>query len=152
MATYKKYNDFALYGLQAVNLSSDAINLALSNTLWSSETSDPTADTNSALANRTQIAYTNYTDDLTVDRVLTSGTLAHTLSGGTSTFDYGADIVITASGGAVATFQYIDLYDDTMTSPLDMLFVGWDHGSGITLASGESATLAFNASGIFTLT
>lgn len=152
MATFGKINDFALYGHRGYNPTSDVMQLAFTNTAPASETSDPSADTNGILANLTQIAYTNWTDDLTVDRVLTSGTISHLLSSGVATLDYGADIVITASGGAIAAWQYIYLFDNTFTSPADLLVNYWDHGSAISLGDGDSATLQFNASGIFTLT
>lgn len=151
MATFTKVNDFVLNLCEVIDIDGDALKLAFSNTAPGSETSDPTADGNGVLANVTQIAYTNWTDDLTADRVLTSGTLTHAQSSGTFTLDYGADIVITASGGAIADHRYIYLWDDTPTSPADPLICVWDHGSAISLGDGDSATLSFNASGIFTL-
>ena len=72
----------------------------------------------------TQISYTNYTDTLTVDRTLESVTWAET--GGVTKFDAG-DFTITASGGSIATFRYIYVYDDTPTSPP----IRWS-GCGIT--------------------
>ena len=151
MATVSKINDFLLNLNEAIDIDDDSIELAFSNTAPASETSNPTADTNGILGNVTQISYTNWSDDLTVDRVLTAATLTHTQSSGTFTLDYGADIVITASGGAIATWRYIYLWDDTVTSPVDPLIVVWDHGSGITLADTDTATLQFNASGIYSM-
>ena len=151
MATFTKVNDFVLNLCEVIDIDGDALTLSFTNTAPASETSNPTADGNGVLANITPIAYTNWTDDLTADRVLTSGTTTHVQSSGTFTLDYGADIVITASGGAIATWRYIYLYSDTPTSPADPLICVWDHGSGIALGNGDSATLQFNASGIFTL-
>ena len=63
-----------------------------------------------------------------------------------------ADVVFTASGGAIGPFQYAVLYNDTPTSPADPLIGWWDYGSARTLQSGESFTVDFNAStGVFTL-
>ena len=124
----------------------------MSNTAPASETSDPTADTNGILGNVTQIAYTNYTDDLTVDRVLTNATKLSTTSAGVYTWDYGADIVITASGGAIADFRYPYLFDNTIASPVDPLVSVWDHGSAIALGTGDSAAFQINASGFYTVT
>ena len=115
------------------------------------QTSNPTADGNGVLANITQISYANWTDDLTVDRNLTSGSVSSTQASGTYTLDYTADIVITASLGAIATWQYIYLWDDNPTAPADPLLCLWDHGSGISLADTDSATLQPNASGFFTI-
>ena len=151
MATGSKINDFVLNLAEVIDLDGDAWHISLSNTAPASETSNPTADGNGVLANVTEISYTNYSDDLTADRILTAGNLTHTQSGGTLTFDYTADIVITASGGALATWRYLYVWDTTPTSPADPLLGVWDHGSGITLADGDTATIAFNASGIFTM-
>jgi hypothetical protein len=63
-----------------------------------------------------------------------------------------ADHVLTASGGGVATFRRIAIYNDTPTSPADPLVAYFDYGSDVTLADGETLTVAFNASGIHTLT
>ena len=152
MATFDKVNDFVLNLHEVIDIDDDTLMLALSNTAPGSETSDPTADTNGVLANVTAISYTNYTDDLTVDRTLTSGSTTHTQSSGTFTLDYTADIVITASGGALADWRYVYLYSDTPTSPADPLIADWDHGSTISLGDGDSATIAVNASGFYTMT
>jgi hypothetical protein len=159
MATYTKIGDWA-YNLHTTgqNLDTDQIELALTNTAYASESPNPTTDsgagTNGVLGSLTQLdagAYTNYSDDLAVDRNLTIANLSTTSSGGTFTLDFTLDIVITASGGAMSTFQYVYIWDDNVTSPADPLISTWDHGSGITLASTDSATLQFNASGIYTL-
>lgn len=130
------------------NLGSDNLAIALSNTAPASESSNPTLSGNGVLANVTQISYTNYSDDMTVDRRLQSVT--STESSGTYTLD-AADITITASGGALPTFRYVYLYNDTPTSPADPLILVIDNEAGITLAQGESVTLQFNGSGILTL-
>jgi len=62
----------------------------------------------------------------------------------------GTDITITASGGAIATFRYAILYNDTPTSPADPLIQYWDYGSGITLAAGEQVVLDIQTS-LFTI-
>lgn len=149
MATFTKIPDF-LEGICEAehNLASDTIQIALTNTAPGSEASPPTTSGNGILANITQISYTNYTDDLTVDRVLQSVTSNE--AGGTYTFDAG-DVVITASGGSLATWRYLYVFNQTSVTPDDQLIGVWDHGSAISLATGESATIAWNASGIFTI-
>lgn len=131
-----------------INLATNTIRIALSNTAPASETLNPTTSGNGILANVTQISYTNYSDDLAVDRVL-EGVTSNEASG-TYTFDAN-NVVITASGGALATFQYIYLYSDTATTPDDPLICIINNEAAITLASGESVTIAWNASGIFTI-
>lgn len=148
MATYTKIPDWLDNLADAADMDGDTFKIALSNTAPGSEASDPTSDGNGVLANVTQISYTNYSDDMTVDRTLEGVTSSQT--GGTYKFDAN-DIVITASGGALATFRYIYVYDDTPISPADPLVCVIDNGSGITLASGESVTIAWNASGIYTI-
>ena len=63
-----------------------------------------------------------------------------------------ADEVITAAGGSIGPFRYGVIYNATVTSPLNPL-VGWfDHGSAVTLSTGETFTADFDASaGAFTL-
>lgn len=149
MATGSKIADWIENLGTVVNMASDTFRIALSNTAPSSETNNPTAAGNGVLANVTQISYTNYTDTLTVDRTLEGVTWAET--GGTTRFDAN-DFTITASGGALATFRYIYVYDDTPTSPADPLVGVWDHGSSISLAAGQTATITFHANGLFTVT
>ena len=148
MATGTKIADWIENMGTVVNMSSDTFKVALSNTAPASEVSNPTATGNGVLANVTQISYTNYSDNLTVDRTLESVTWAE--ASGTTKFDAG-DFIITASGGALATFRYIYVYDDTPTSPADPLVGVWDHGSGITLADTQTATITFHANGLFTV-
>jgi len=149
MATGSKIADWIENLGTVVNMSSDTFKVALSNTAPASEASNPTATGNGVLANVTQISYTNYTDTLTVDRTLESVTWAET--GGVTKFDAG-DFTITASGGSIATFRYVYVYDDTPTSPADPLVGVWDHGSAITLTTGQTATITLNANGLFTVT
>jgi hypothetical protein len=100
-------------------------------------------NTNEILANLTPIAYTNLSS-----RVITGITWEHTAGVATMTF---TDLVLTASGGAVAAFRYIVLYDDDPTSPVDPL-IGWfDYGSDLTLADTQTLTID-GSTGICTLT
>lgn len=147
MATFVKINDFVEdLGNGVHNLSSDSIRIALSNTAPASESSNPTADGNGVLSNVTQIAYTNYSDDLTSDRVLDSVTWS--LSSGTVTLD-AADFTITASGGAIADWRYAYIYNDTATS--DELIGIQDEGETISLSDGQSHAITINASGLLSL-
>jgi len=150
MATWSftKINDWLDNMADVADMNGDSFKIALTNTAPASETSNPTADGNGIVANITQISYTNYTDSLTVDRTLQSVTSAQ--ASGTYTFDC-ADFTITASGGAIADFRYLYIFDDTPTSPADPLVGVWDAGSTITLNSGDTLNVNINASGIFTI-
>jgi hypothetical protein len=128
--TYNKIQQFTEDLSEKVhNLQSDALTVALT-----TNANAPVA-TNSVLANLTQIAYTNLSS-----RVLTVSTSAQ--SGGTYKLVI-ADLVLTASG-AVATFRWVVIYNDTPTSPADPLICYFDYGSDVTLATGETFTLDFD--------
>ena len=133
MATFNKFQQFAEDLCKGVhNLTSDAtctITVALC------ATANAPVATNSVLANLTQISYTNLSS-----RVVTGITAEHTTGTVTITAD---DLVLTASGGSVAAFQYVALYNDDPTSPADPLIGWYDIGSAITLADGETLTINF---------
>lgn len=67
---------------------------------------------------------------------------------GTTNSVVGASITWTASGGSMATFRYIYVYDDTAAG--NWLVGVWDYGSSITLVSGQPFVL--NINGITLLT
>lgn len=63
-----------------------------------------------------------------------------------------ADTTFTASGGAIANFRYAVLYNDTPVTPADPLIGFWDYGSTVTLLTGESFVVDFDATtGVLTL-
>lgn len=133
MATYNKIQDYA-----------EQVNKAVHN--WSAHTykamltnSAPVA-TNTVAANLTEISAGNgySAGGMTLDTVTlseASGTAKVTI----------ADEVLTASGGSIGPFRYVAVYNDTATSPADALVMWYDYGSSITLASGESLTIDFDA-------
>jgi hypothetical protein len=131
MATFNKFNAWAENMVEVANLGTDQFVIALSNTA-------PSAS-NSVLADITQISYTNLSSRnvTTASSTQTSGTYSLTLD----------DLVLTASG-AVATFRYVILYDDTPTSPADPLVGWWDYGSAVTMANGETFTIDFTGAAI----
>lgn len=142
MATFTKINDFAEHVYEKVHdLDTDQLVVALSNTAPAAETSDPTADGNGVLANVTQIAYTNLSSRniTTASGAQTSGTYKLVLT----------DLTLSASGGSVATFRYIYIYNDAPTSPADPLIAVYDYGSGLTLADGESLLIDFDGTNGF---
>lgn len=131
MATWNKFQSWAETMVEVANLGTDQFVIALTN-------SAPIA-TNSVLADLTQISYTNLSS-----RNLTTASSSQT--GGTYTLTFN-DLTLTASG-AVATFRYVVVYDDTPTSPADPL-VGWlDYGSSITMANAETFLIDFTGAAI----
>lgn len=136
MASFNKFNSFVEAVAEKVhNLGSDQLVVALSNTA-------PTS-TNTVLADITQITYTNLSSRniTTSSSSQTSGTYKLVLT----------DLVLTATG-AVGPLRYVVIYNDTPTSPADPLIGWYDYGSSISLASGETFTVDFDATnGLLTL-
>jgi hypothetical protein len=58
---------------------------------------------------------------------------------------HNADVVWTASGGSFGPFRYAVVYNNTITTPLDLLVGFWDNGSSITITVGNSFTVDLNA-------
>ena len=116
------------------NFGSDTLKVALTNSAPS--------QSNTVLANITEISYTNCSA-----RTLTVSSSAQ--SSGTYKLAV-SDLVLTASGGSVGPFRYAVIYNDTATN--DELIGCYDYGSSITLADGETLTLDFDGTnGVFTL-
>jgi uncharacterized protein (DUF2252 family) len=137
MASFNKFYSFVEALAEKVhNLGSDTLTVALSNTV--------PVNTNTQLSDITQIANGNgYT---------TGGTAATTSSSAQTTGTYKlvlADVVFTASG-SLGPLRYVVLYNNTATN--DELIGWWDYGSSITLASGDTFTVDFDASnGVLTI-
>ena len=145
MASFVKINDFVANAVENMDLESDQLAVALSNTAPASETSNPTADGNGILGNVTQISYTNLSS-----RNLTTSSSGQ--SGGIYKLVL-ADLTLTASGGSVAAFRYIYIYNDTVTVPADPLIGYYDYGSSLTLNDGDTFTIDFSPSnGVIQLT
>ncbi|CAB5170090.1 hypothetical protein UFOVP153_1, partial [uncultured Caudovirales phage] len=53
------------------------------------------------------------------------------------------DVVFTATGGSIGAFRYVVLYNDTATNK--ELIGYYDYGSAITLNTGETFTVDFDA-------
>lgn len=134
MSTFNKFNSFVEAVAEKVhNLGSDSLKIALTNTV--------PVNTNTQLSNITEISYTN----LSARAVTTS---ASAQSSGTYKLTL-TDLVLTASG-AVATFRYVVLYNDTATN--DELIAWWDYGSAVTMANTETFTIDFDGSaGVLTI-
>ena len=144
MAAFNKFNCFTEDLAEKVhNLGADALTIALC-----ASANAPVA-TNTVLANLTQISYSNVVTTPNASRVIgvtssaqTSGTYKLVLP----------DMTITATGGAIAAFRYVVIYNDTPTSPADPLIGWYDYGSDLTLATGESLLIDFDGTnGVFSL-
>ena len=137
MATFNKVNDFVVNAVHNMDLESDQVVVALSNTAPGSETSNPTSDGNGVLANVTEVTYTNLSS-----RNVT--TTSSTQTGGTYKLVL-EDLTLTSSGGSTGPFRYVYLYNDTVATPADPLIGYYDYGSSLTLNDGDSLTIDFSA-------
>jgi len=121
------------------NLGSDALTIALV------ASANTPVVTNSILGDLTEIAYTNVVTSGAGDRVITVATS----EGTDGSYELAlTDLIITATGGAVAPFRYIVIFNDTPTSPVDPLIMFYDYGSDLTLNENETLTLDFAANTI----
>ena len=111
MAAFQKFHVFVENLAEKVhNLGSDTLKVMLTNTAPSTS--------NSVKADITEIAAGNgYTAGGATITVASSAQ-----SGGTYKLNI-ADVTFTASGGSMAPFRYVVLYNDTPTSPADPLIV-----------------------------
>lgn len=138
MAAFNKFQPFVEALAEKIhNLGSDQIVVALCNA------ANAPVNTYATLSQLTQISYTNLSSRnvTTTSSSQTSGTYKLVLQ----------DLTLTASGGSVAPFRYIVLYNDTAAS--DNLIGYYDYGSDLTLADGESLTINFDDSnGVLQLT
>jgi len=138
MATYTKVQQFVEDLAHGVHdLETDALTVALC------ATANAPVATNSILSDLTEISYTNVVTTPTASRVIGTPT-----SSGQTTGTYKLvlpDMTITATGGAIAAFQYVVIYNDTPSSPLNPLICFFDYGSALTLATGETLLIDFDA-------
>lgn len=130
MVAFNKFQGFIERVYEAeINFASHTFKVALTNTA-------PVA-TNNNLADITQIANGNgYTTGGTTTTISASSQTSGTYKAVAS------DVVFTASG-SMGPFRYAVLYDDTHAN--DALVGWWDYGSSVTLASGETFTVDFDA-------
>ena len=139
MATATKFQDYSEQFARGIHdWDAHTFKVALTN-------SAPVA-TNTVLGDITQISGTN---GYTTGGATT--TIGVSESSGTTTVT-GTQVSWTASGGSVGPFQYMVLYNDTSAN--DNLVAFWNHGSAVTLSSGDSFTFKFNSASpgtIFTL-
>ena len=134
MAVYNKFQDFVEQTLLAKHDFSGAghvFKIYLSNAV-------PSASLDAVKADLAEITAGN---GYTAGGEDTLNTMAE--STGTATVT-GTKVVWTAAGGSIGPFQYVVLYNDTQTVPVDPLVTWWDYGSALTLLTGETFTVKFS--------
>ena len=139
MSAYNKFNQFVADVSNKVhNFGSDTFNVCYTNTA-------PVA---------TNTVYSNITD-LSTGNGYTAGGIALTLVSSTQasgTYKYIASLPnpTTTATGSVGPFRYAVLYNNTAAGK--NLVGWWDYGSNLTLASGNTFTVALDATnGVFQL-
>ena len=141
MATFNKFNAFVEHVAEKIHdLGADTLKVMLTNVA--------PAATNSVKADLTEIAAGN--------GYAAGGTQATTSSSAQSGGTYKltlADVGVAAAGGAIASFRYALLYNDTPAGAVvDPLIGWWDYGSSISPAAGETFTVDFDATnGVLTI-
>lgn len=132
MPTLVPFDDFAEQSALGVhNFGTDSFLVALTNTA-------PNAAADDELVDITQIAAGNgYT---TGGFAVANVTVSETAGDATISAD---DLVIAASGGTMATWRYLVLYNGTSTG--DKLVGYFDAGEAISLADGASRTLQLSS-------
>lgn len=123
---------------QAANMSSDTFKVGLATSTYTpSMAHDEYADiTNELSGNGYALA--------------TLGSVTFNHSSGTTTFD-AADTVFTATGGSLVA-RYAFIYDDTVAGdPLIGYILLDTTPANVTVTDGNTLTLQWNASGIFTI-
>jgi len=136
MAAYVKFQQFTedlAHGVH--NLGTDQLTVALF-----PAATVPSVSLDAVLADiGTETVYTNLSS-----RNITLGTSSQT----TGTYDLVLnDLTLTASGGAVAAFRYVCIYNDGTVALVNPLICYYDYGSDLTLADGESLTIDFESDG-----
>jgi hypothetical protein len=139
MATFNKFNSFVeAVAEKAHNLGSDDLRVVLSNIA--------PVNTNTILTDITQIVAGN--------GYATGGNAATQVSSAQTAGTYKLvlnDVTFTASGGSIATFRYIVLYNNTALS--DELIGWYDFGTAVNITDGNSFVVDFDgAAGVLTIT
>jgi hypothetical protein len=136
MALYEKFEPFVEgLALGQHNLSTAVFKFALCNAA-----NIPNLVTYNELSDLTEILYTNMGG--VNPTITTSGTTGRT--GGT--YDLVLDdYTITASGGAVAGFRYVVVYNSSSSTVTNQLICMFDYESDLVLLNGESLVVDFES-------
>ncbi len=134
MASFVKINSFVEnLAEKLIDLSGAELTIALTNTAHTATWDE--------LADLTEVDYTNCSS-----RVITVSTSAQT----DGTYKLVCDDLTLTASGAVGPFRYVYIYDDGSTG--DKLVAYYDYGSAVTLASGDTFKIDFNADdGVLTI-
>lgn len=136
MAAFNKFNALVqTFANGAIALATDTLKVMLTNTA-------PVA-TNSVYADVS-------TNELASGNGYTTGGAAITTTSSTQTGGVEKLIIAAANPtwtatGSMGPFRYAVLYDFTASSPLKPLIGWWDNGSSVTLTTGQTFTVTYDA-------
>lgn len=145
MATFVFIDEFKRYmgggATPDMDLSTDVLTMYLSNEAPIIATDGPKSDV------------LNITEENGYTETNLTPTWAETAGGsGIWRLANDADVSWTAAGGSFGPFQYVLVYDNSLTTPLDLLIGYWDVGSATTITVGNTFTVDLDANfEIFTL-
>jgi hypothetical protein len=123
--------------VNAINASTNTLKVYLTN-------ATPSASADSLKADLAEIANGN---GYTAGGIDTVNTTSQT--GGTITVGCTDTLTITASGGSIADFRYVVLFNEDTTG--DMLIGWWDSGATQTITDGNSFEIDFTTDVLFTV-
>jgi hypothetical protein len=115
---------------------------------------------NVMLTNTAPVATNHLYGDISANDLATSGgytaggqssAMSDSSTTGTETVS-ATNVVWTGSGGGFGPFRYVVVYNTTPTSPLKPLVCWFDYGSSLSVNSGDTFTVSFSGSGLFTVT
>lgn len=140
MATFNKFNYFVealLTGIHNLDLGGTSTGAAVATVKVYLSTAVPNA-TNSVKADVTEIApgqgnYSTGGADIQNSVARTGGTAIVT----------SVDVVWTGTGTGFGPFRYVNLYNDTPTTPADPLIGWYDYGSNVSVGDQETFTVDF---------
>lgn len=128
------FKDFQGASVPDMDFANDQFTIYLSDEAPIVATDSPKTD----IANITE--QNGYTEtNLTTTWVETAG------GSGIFVLRHNADVIWTASGGSFGPFRYVVVYNNTVTTPLDLLVGFWDTGVENTITTGNSFTVDLNA-------
>lgn len=141
MATFNSFNAFANHlaqGLHDFGAAADVLRIYLSNTAPSASGDNDKVDL-AEIANGN--GYTTGGTDVT-------NAISWSAATDTASITSATGISWTATGGAIASFRYVVLYNDTHAS--NILIGWWDYGSQVALGAGDQFIVDFGTS-LFTI-
>ena len=154
MATFNKFNQFVEdVAEKKHDLGADTLKVLLTNT--APNAADTVVDTS---VTPNVVKATSNASELAAGNGYSVGGTATTITSSVQTAGVYkliiTDVVFTASGGTIGPFRYVVFYNSSGGAAATRPVIAWfDYGSALTLNSGETFTVDFDAAaGVLTIT